>query len=88
MGITLQNGKIYSVSELTRLRKNQTTLLVSHRVSTARHSDRILIMDGGRIVEEGTHEELIRKGGLYAELERIQREGADEADYDFLGAPG
>jgi ATP-binding cassette subfamily B multidrug efflux pump len=76
------------LSELSRLRKNQTTLLVSHRVSTARHSDRILIMDGGRIVEEGTHEELIRKGGLYAELERIQREGADEADYDFLGAPG
>ena len=74
------------LSELARLRKDQTTLLVSHRVSTARHSDRIVIMDGGRIVEEGSHEKLIARGGLYAELERIQREGADEADYDFLGA--
>jgi ATP-binding cassette subfamily B protein len=76
------------LSELSRLRHNQTTILVSHRVSTARHSDRIVIMDQGRIVEEGTHEALIAKGGLYAELERIQREGADEADYEFLGVPG
>ncbi|MFV2090886.1 MAG: ABC transporter ATP-binding protein, partial [Pseudomonadales bacterium] len=74
------------LSELSRLRSNQTTLLVSHRVSTARHSDRIVIMDEGRIVEEGTHEDLIARGGYYAELERIQREGADESDYDFLGA--
>ena len=74
------------LSELARLRSGQTTLLVSHRVSTARHSDRIVIMDGGRIVEEGSHDELIAKGGFYAELERIQREGADESDFDFLGA--
>jgi ATP-binding cassette subfamily B protein len=73
------------LSELSRLRKGQTTILVSHRVSTARHSDRIVMMDEGRIVEEGSHEELIRRGGLYAELERIQREGADEADYEFAG---
>ena len=45
-----------------------------------------MIMDGGRIVEEGSHEELIARGGFYAELERIQREGADESDFDFLGA--
>lgn len=74
------------LSELTRLRAGQTTVLVSHRVSTARHSDRIVIMDQGRIVEEGSHSDLIARGGLYAELERIQREGADEADFDFIGA--
>lgn len=74
------------LSELSRLRTGQTTILVSHRVSTARHSDRIVIMDGGRIVEEGSHEALITRGGFYAELERIQREGADDADFDFLGA--
>jgi ATP-binding cassette subfamily B protein len=74
------------LSELARLRRSQTTILVSHRVSTARHSDRIVIMDRGRIVEEGSHEELIAQGGFYAELERIQREGADESDFDFLGA--
>ena len=69
------------LGELHRLRANQTTLLVSHRVSTARHSDRIVIMDDGTITEMGTHEELIALGGFYAELERIQREGADERDY-------
>ena len=74
------------LKELSRLRKNQTTVLVSHRVSTARHSDRIIMMDSGRIVEEGTHKELIAAGGLYAELERIQREGADESDYQLTGS--
>ncbi len=73
------------LSELKRLRQGQTTLLVSHRVSTARHSDRIVIMDEGRIVEVGSHEELIARGGQYAELERIQREGAIDSDYQALG---
>lgn len=73
------------LSELKRLRRGQTTILVSHRVSTARHSDRIVMLDAGRIVEVGSHDELIRRGGLYAELERIQREGADETDYGFAG---
>lgn len=75
------------LSELKRVRRGQTTLLVSHRVSTARHSDRVVILDGGRIVEEGTHAELLARGGLYAELERIQREGADADDYRIAGAP-
>ena len=73
------------LSELSRLRRRQTTLIVSHRVSTARHSDRIVILEAGRIVESGSHDELIAAGGGYAELERIQREGADEADYNFAG---
>lgn len=76
------------LSELKRLRRGQTTVLVSHRVSTARHSDRIVMLENGRIAEIGSHEELIAKGGLYAELERIQREGADDADYELAGAPG
>jgi len=75
------------LSELTRLRRGQTTLLVSHRVSTARHSDRIVIMNEGRIVEIGSHQELIKAGGFYAELERIQRAGADESDYEQFGFP-
>jgi ATP-binding cassette, subfamily B, multidrug efflux pump len=75
------------LSELGRVRQGQTTLLVSHRVSTARHSDRVVILDAGRIVEVGTHAELLARGGLYAELERIQREGADATDYASASAP-
>ncbi|MBV1904957.1 MAG: ABC transporter ATP-binding protein/permease [Pseudomonadales bacterium] len=63
------------LSELKRLRKNQTTILVSHRVSTARHSDRIIVLSEGQIVETGSHEELIQQAGYYAELEKVQREG-------------
>ncbi|MEQ9452064.1 MAG: ABC transporter ATP-binding protein [Pseudomonadales bacterium] len=65
------------LSELRRLRHQQTTLLVSHRVSTARHADRIVMLDEGRIVETGSHDDLLAAGGYYAELERVQREGAE-----------
>lgn len=64
---------------LGELRRNQTTLMVSHRVSTARHADRIIMLEGGCIVEQGTHDSLLAAGGLYADLERIQREGTEKA---------
>ncbi len=75
------------LSELKALRRGQTTILVSHRVSTARHADRIVVIDDGRITEIGSHSELLARGGYYAELERIQREGALEADYISVGTP-
>jgi ATP-binding cassette, subfamily B, multidrug efflux pump len=50
----------------------RTTILVSHRVSTVRHADRILVLDAGRIVEQGTHDELVGRGGVYADLHRRQ----------------
>ena len=67
------------LSSLSAMRANKTTLLVSHRVSTARHSDRIVILEDGQIAELGTHEHLLSLNGIYAELERIQREGGDES---------
>jgi ATP-binding cassette subfamily B protein len=50
----------------------RSTLVVSHRISTIKHADLILVLDEGQFVERGTHEELIKKGGLYSEMEKKQ----------------
>ncbi|HEX2146404.1 MAG TPA: ATP-binding cassette domain-containing protein, partial [Pseudorhizobium sp.] len=57
---------------LDGLMKDRTTLVIAHRLATVLKADRILVMDEGRIVEEGTHQSLIAKGGLYARLARLQ----------------
>ena len=54
------------------MRGGKTTMLISHRVSTARHADRIFVIDAGRLVESGTHDELIAQGGYYADLAAVQ----------------
>ena len=50
----------------------RTSLVIAHRLSTVRDADQILVVDEGRIVERGTHEELLRANGVYAELYRTQ----------------
>ncbi len=61
---------------LDRLMRDRTTLVIAHRLATVRNADRILVMDRGRIVEEGRHEQLAARGGLYGRLAALQF-GAD-----------
>ena len=67
------------LKRLKALRADRTTILVSHRISTLRHSDRIIVQDEGRIVESGSHEALLELNGVYAELERLQTQGDSRA---------
>ncbi len=57
---------------LQRLMPDRTTLVIAHRLSTIEHADQVLVMDQGRIVERGTHQELLALGGLYEHLYRMQ----------------
>jgi subfamily B ATP-binding cassette protein MsbA len=58
--------------QLEHLMHNRTTLVIAHRLSTVEKADRILVMDGGRVIETGTHEELLARNGQYAVLYRMQ----------------
>ncbi|HEY0854236.1 MAG TPA: ABC transporter transmembrane domain-containing protein [Devosia sp.] len=57
---------------LERLMQGRTTLVIAHRLATIRDADRILVLEKGRLIDQGTHDELVRKGGRYAELARLQ----------------
>lgn len=59
---------------LDGLMRDRTTIVIAHRLATVLKADRILVLDNGRIVEEGTHQSLIQQGGLYAKLARLQFE--------------
>jgi ATP-binding cassette subfamily B protein len=59
-------------SRLRGVMRQRTSIIVSHRISTVRDADQILVLDRGRIVERGTHDELIELDGLYGELHRKQ----------------
>ncbi|MEO6322189.1 MAG: ABC transporter, partial [Polaromonas sp.] len=52
--------------------KGRTTLVIAHRLATVQQADRILVLDHGRLVEQGTHAELVSRGGIYARLAALQ----------------
>ncbi|HHX99226.1 TPA: ABC transporter ATP-binding protein [Candidatus Dojkabacteria bacterium] len=54
---------------------NKTVIIISHRFSTVRNADRIIVLDKGKVVEEGTHEELVKKDGIYSKSYKLQAEG-------------
>ena len=64
-------------SSLERLAKRRTTLVIAHRLSTIRHANRILVIDKRRIIESGTHEELLEQNGIYTKYYNMQFEGLD-----------
>lgn len=57
---------------LEKIMENRTSMIIAHRLSTIQHSDRIIVLHKGRIIEEGSHQELLRKEGLYYDLYRLQ----------------
>jgi ATP-binding cassette subfamily B protein len=60
------------LEELRQVMRNRTSILISHRVSTVKGADEIVVLDAGAIVERGSHDTLVRRGGYYAELHRRQ----------------
>ena len=52
--------------------KNRTSIVIAHRLSTIKNADKIIVLDGGKIIEEGTHEQLIKNNSFYKKLIKLQ----------------
>jgi ATP-binding cassette subfamily B protein len=57
---------------IQRISRGRTTIVIAHRLSTVRHADRIVVLDHGKVVEDGHHDSLVMEGGVYAKLWSVQ----------------
>jgi ATP-binding cassette, subfamily B, heavy metal transporter len=69
-------------AELKGVAQNKTALVIAHRLSTVVDAHEILVMDAGRIVERGTHNQLLAKGGRYAEMWSLQQQSTGEPSFE------
>ena len=65
-------------ARMALLKRDRTALLITHRFANVRESDRVVVLDGGAVCEEGTHTELLGRDGLYAKMFRLQAKGYQE----------
>jgi subfamily B ATP-binding cassette protein MsbA len=69
---------------LANLMEGRTSIVIAHRLATVRRADVIFVVDGGRVVEQGTHEELVDSGGLYSRLYDLQFKGEEDSERELV----
>ena len=72
------------LATLQAIERGRTTLVIAHRLSTIVHADQIVVLDGGRVAERGTHGELLASGGLYADMWARQAAEVEQAEEDAV----
>jgi ATP-binding cassette subfamily B protein len=79
----LEERMIYNAFK--KLAENKTALLVTHRLGAAQIADRIIVLNGGRVAEEGRHEDLMARDGIYAEMFNAQAQWYESGNYESKG---